>query len=552
MKNTVKRLWTYMEGWRGLVFALCAILPLAASAFAAENSVLFFGRWFFIISIACLAVCPLVLRRLRRLDAGRIAPLSEPGSRREKLKCGAIFFLAAFGLFFVKYIIYYPAAFSPDSIDQYGQALTNQYNDWNPVIHTLIAFRLPLTLTGGWTGSIILLQIAAFSLVVAYLALTLKTYAGNKYAFFSLAFIMLNPQTTNMALYPWKDVTFAMGAAMLGVFILKIYFTNGDWLRKPLNIILLGLMLGLTSLIRHNAVLFTLPLLLVVLLFAGFKRTAAAALCFVITVFAVKVPLYSCFDVTSPGRRQVEMLGLPMTVIGAAVTYSPERLDEETLDFAYAVAPREVWEEHFADSDVAVSYLPKNLDVGQLIPAYGDFDNVKWNNLTNLDVIEEYGPFKVIKLALNCIKRAPIASLKGLIKLTEPVYTLSGDHIYMAVPRLNSNSHGVTPGGIPALQKLNILVSAGFNLIFPHLFLYTGVMQLALIGLALARLDFKRKSGLKRLCVLLPLFCHNFGTMLLLTTAGDSSRFFYCTFPLMPVLALILLKDADERKVPDA
>ena len=110
----------------------------------------------------------------------------------------------------------------------------------------------------------------------------------------------------------------------------------------------------------------------------------------------------------------------------------------------------------------------------------------------------------------------------------------------------------MTPGGIPALQKLNILVSAGFNLIFPHLFLYTGVMQLALVGLALARLDFKRKSGLKRLCILLPLFCHNFGTMLLLTTAGDSSRFFYCTFPLMPVLALILLKDADERKVPDA
>ncbi|MBR5750746.1 MAG: hypothetical protein IKX84_00020, partial [Clostridia bacterium] len=329
-------------------------------------------------------------------------------------------------------------------------------------------------------------------------------------------------------------------------------FSRGDWLKKPLNIILLGLLLGVTSLIRHNAVLFTLPLLLAVMLFAGFKRTAAAALCFVITVFAVKVPLYSAFDVTSPGRRQVEMLGLPMTVIGSAVTYAPERLDEETLDFAYAVAPREVWEERFADSDVDVSYLPKNLDIGQLLPAYGDFDNVKWNRRTDLDVIEEYGALKVIKLALNCVKRAPISSLKGLIKLTEPVYTLSGDHIYMAVPRLFSSSQGITPGGIPALQKLNILASAAFNLLFPHLFLYTGVMHLALIGLALARPDLKRKSGLKRLCLLLPLFCHNFGTMLLLTTAGDSSRFFYCTFPLMPVLTLVLLKDADERKIRDA
>ena len=40
--------------------------------------------------------------------------------------------------------------------------------------------------------------------------------------------------------------------------------------------------------------------------------------------------------------------------------------------------------------------------------------------------------------------------------------------------------------------------------------------------------------------------------MLLLTTAGDSSRFFYCTFPLMPVLALMLLKDADKSDVPGA
>ncbi|MBO7359389.1 MAG: hypothetical protein J6U72_06170 [Clostridia bacterium] len=550
MKNTVKRLWTYLEGWKGLVFSLCAFIPLAASAFAAENSVLFFARWFFLIVLACLAICPWILRRLRRLDAGRLVPPS--GSRREKLRCGAAFFLAAFALFFIKYIIYYPAAFSPDSFDQYSQAVAGSYNDWNPVIHTLIAFKLPLALTGGWTGSIILFQITAFSLVIAYIALTLRTYAGTKYALFAFAFIMLNPQTTNMALYPWKDVTFAMGAVMLGVFALKICFTRGDWLRKPLNIIMLGLLLGITSLVRHNAVLFTLPMLLVVLLFAGFKRTAAAALCFVVTVFAVKVPLYSCFDVTSPDRRQVEMLGLPMTVIGAAVTYSPERLDGETLDFAYAVAPKEVWEQRFADSDVSVSYLPKNLDVGQLIPAYGDFDNVKWNRLTNLDVIEEYGPFKVIKIALNCIKRAPIASLKGLIKLTEPVYTLSGDHIYMAVPRLNSNSYGVTPGGVPALQKLNILASAGLNLMFPHLFLYTGAMHLALIGLALARLDFRRKGALKRLCVLLPVFCHNFGTMLLLTTAGDSSRFFYCTFPLMPVLALMLLKDADKSDVPGA
>lgn len=550
MKNTVKRLWTYPEGWRGLVFSLCAFFPLAASAFAAETSVLFFARWFFLIALACLAVCPWVLRRLRRLDAGKLAPAS--GSRRENLRCGAAFFLVAFAVFFIKYLIYYPAAFSPDSFEQYGQAVSGSYNDWHPVIHTLIAFKLPLALTGGWTGSIILFQIAAFSLVIAHLALALRAYAGTKYALFSLAFILLNPQTTNMALYPWKDVFFAMGAVTLGVFALKIYFTRGEWLKKPLNVILLGLLLGITSLVRHNAVLFTLPMLLTILLFAGFKRTATAALCFAVTVFAVKVPLYACFDVTSPDRRQVEMLGLPMTVIGSAVTYAPEHLDGETLDFAYAVAPKEVWEQRFADSDVSVSYLPKSLDVGQLLPAYGDFDNVKWSKLTNLDVIEEYGPFRVIKIALSCVRRAPIASLKGLIKLTEPVYTLSGDHLYMAVPRLSSNPYGVTPGGVPLLQKLNILVSAGLNLMFPHLFLYTGVMHLALIGLALACLDFRRKGTVKRLFALLPVFCHNFGTMLLLTTAGDSSRLFYCTFPLMPVLALMLLKDAGAGDAPCA
>lgn len=522
LKSAFKRLWRYIEGVNGLLLILYCVFIFSAFAFTAASSLRFFARWFFAICLVCAALCPAALRAVRRLDARERPKASElKPSAANETKLNALLFAVPLLIFLCRYIVYYPAAFSTDSVDQYAQAVTNSYNDWHPAVHTLLFIKLPLLLTGGWTGSIILFQILVFSAVIGYSLLVIKDCAGTRPALIAMAFIMLNPQTGNIAMFPWKDVAFAMGALLLTAYTLRIYHSGGEWIRRPANTAAFATALALTSLLRHNAPLFTVTLLLAVAFHIGLKRLISVCLCAVALVVGIKLPLYSALDVAPADRPAVETLGLPMTVIGSAVTYSPETLDADILEFAYRAAPKELWEEN---------YLP------------GNFNAVKWDSRFDSSAIDEYGARRVLEMAWRCIKQAPAVSLNGLIKLTDPVYSVSDDFAYTSIPRMTRNPFGIEFRGVPALQKLNALISRAAATLLPWLFTYTGAVHLALIVLILARFPIGRFESWKRIFLVLPVFVYNFGTALLMSGASDSARFFYYTFPLAPLLFLLLGK----------
>ena len=56
------------------------------------------------------------------------------------------------------YIALYPGGSSADAMDQYGQAISNSYKDWHPVIHTFLFYRLP-TFFGDSYDSVIIWQL---------------------------------------------------------------------------------------------------------------------------------------------------------------------------------------------------------------------------------------------------------------------------------------------------------------------------------------------------------------------------------------------------------
>ena len=66
-------------------------------------------------------------------------------------------------------------------------------------------------------------------------------------------------------MFPLKDVSFAIGALLLLTYALQIYVTKGEWVRKPINMAFFIVAEVLTTLFRHNAVLFTVPLIAAVL-----------------------------------------------------------------------------------------------------------------------------------------------------------------------------------------------------------------------------------------------------------------------------------------------
>ena len=525
MKSVFKKTWAYIEGINGLVLVVYMVFVYFTAAVINESSSVKYWIVSILISgIAAVIVCPPIIRCLSKVSISN----GEIVSQRKIMNPAAAnicFFCISLSVFLIYYICSYPGSFSPDSQNQYTQAISNQYNDWHPVMHTLIAFKLPLLLTGGWKGSIVLFQILCFSAVIAYALSVILKYTNLKVAVFSMCYIFLNPQTGCIAMYPWKDVAFAIGTLLLLTYALRIVVTKGIWLKNTVNMVLFILVAVLTTLFRHNAVLFTVPLILAVLFHVTPKRGLILCLGFVLLYTAVKVPLYGALNVESPDKRQIETLGLPMTIIGAAVVSEPEQLDDEIVDFAYKVAPVEVWEEKYS---------------------FRTYNNVKSDQRTDNDVIEEYGAVKVLSMMVRSCMAVPSATLKSLVRLTNTIYSISDTSVEFYMSVVNSNRHGVAVRLASWLTEYCRFVSNNFYFLF-HL----GFAHLALVVSALSKCRLDCLRDWKKLLFVVPLFAYNYGTTLLLTGAEDAVRFFYYTSLILPILLVFIFRKETERTMND-
>lgn len=527
MRNKLKRLWRYMEGVNGLLFILYVIFIFAAQAFFVTGVSPYFARWLLLILVLSVLFCPMLLRWVRKTEfCPRESVETALEKSRKEGRRKLLFFGIPFLVFLLKYLIYYPGSFTPDSMNQYRQAVSGVYNDWHPVAQTLLSFRVPLWLSGGWFGSIILCQIIVFAFAIGYLLETVRRYSNRTYAWIALVFIALNPNVSNIAIAPWKDTAFAIGAVLLTAFGLRIFFSRGEWIRKPVHGVFFVLVLALTMLVRHNAVLFTVPFAIAVFCQMGKKqllRAAVLGVCAVLLVVGVRGPLYSALRVEAPGDRQIETLGMPMVIIGAVAKYAPENLDEETKEFVDRIASPAVWDFY----------------------VYGNYNNVKWYGADN-QVIEEYGAGKVISMALRCLVRSPNEAVRGLIRLTDVVYSVCDDYRHADLPMV-PEIEGIRFRGVPALQKVNELWTHASNTVLPWFFMYIGMMHLVLLALILAKRKLNRWADWKRILFVLPVFVYNFGTTLLLTDAHDSSRFFFYTFLVTPALIVLICNPQKEE-----
>ncbi|MCR5347238.1 MAG: hypothetical protein K6E38_05615, partial [Fretibacterium sp.] len=372
------------------------------------------GSWM----IISFLFSPIIIHFFSKLEIDDTRLFQQKSGRKVSL----ILYGVPLAVLLIYFVAYYPGGFTQDSIEQYGQAIGAQpFNDWHPVLQTLFAFWLPLTITGGCAGSVSLFQVLVFSAALGYCFHTIYQYAGKNYVSGSMIYILCNPLLC-ISVIPWKDVSFAIGALLLMVFSLKIIMSGGNWLNRFSHFVFLVTVFVFTTIFRHNAILFTAPLLLALFFQIPGKKFLTVLLAIIALFSAVKGPLYSTLRVETPGRRQVETLGLPMTVIGAAVRYTPYALDEDILEFAYKIAPREIWERHYKS---------------------GDFNAVKLRPESDTDIIEEYGAKSVLRMMFRCIKSSPGVCLSSLVKLTEGVYTVTDPHPVNIGPHIEKNGYGI-------------------------------------------------------------------------------------------------------------
>ena len=318
--------------------------------------------------------------------------------RKEKI----IVYLAAAGTVFaillVWFLAYYPGAFSSDSFDQYEQAMNGNYRDWHPVWHTLVFFTFPLKIFGR-TEAIILLQIFYFSLIMGYFFLTIYEMTNLKVTILSSMYILANPYTGHIMMYPWKDVGFAMATFLCTIFSIRLIIKK-ESTAKTWKLVLLGFALASATLFRHNAILYTAPLLFILFFLADRKSWIKILFFTTVILLIIKVPVYRALDVEKPDKRVRESMGLPLTVIGNVAKETPERMDAELWNFAFSMASYEQWNEYYV---------------------CGNFNNIKWNGIDFSGVAEE-GYSGMIRLMGKCFKLSPTASTKALIALTDMVY----------------------------------------------------------------------------------------------------------------------------------
>lgn len=519
MKSLLKKLRSHLGSVNGWIFILYTTLVVGVQALNdGSHSVAYAG----VVSIGALiltaALGPLVLRLLSRCNASPRLEGQKLSAAR-KILTGGCFYLIPLAVFMMYFIACYPGGYSDDSFNQYAQAISNEYNDWHPVLHTLLAFKLPLSLTGGWVGSIVLLQSLCFVGVIGYTAQVIRKYFPTWIAAVFTAFVLLSPLVMMTSMHPWKDVGFAICALLLSAYALQTVVTKGQWLSRPVNLVCFVVVAVVATIVRHNGILFTAPLILGVALYLSTKRALALCLSVMLLFAAVKGPVYGLLDVEQPDKRQVETLGLPMAVIGAVAMESPELLDEETRTFVERLDPEDTWRENYI---------------------LGDFNSVKFAPGTDLNVIEEYGTARVISMMLRCIEVAPRTSFRSLYELNGRLYSLKNASIGFVYPRVTGSHEDIrqTPN-MTLLRFCKNYADNAWKYLSP-VFMFLGIQHLILLAFILAKVNLRKRQDWSKLLIVLGVFCYNFGSGLLLSSWNDIFRFFFYTFPLIPVLLLIL------------
>jgi len=225
--------------------------------------------------------------------ATRRRPASPPVRRR----LGWLVFALPMIIAWVIYLLaYWPGMMSADSLDQWGQALSGQFNNHHPAFHT---FTIWLLIRIAETPAIVALaQIVALALAAGSLLAFINDLGVSSFWVWTAALLLaVSPANGTMVVTLWKDVPYS--AALLGFtyLVFRIAYGQGRWITRPGKWLVFGGLAALVGLLRHNGwPVVALTLLLLLLVFRRQWRPLAYAL-------ALSLVLY--YGATGPVYRLV-------------------------------------------------------------------------------------------------------------------------------------------------------------------------------------------------------------------------------------------------------
>lgn len=241
----------------------------------------------------------------------------------------------------------FPGNMTLDSVAQFSQLANNQYTNYHPAFSTIL-YKIP-TLIYFSPASIIFMQILMFSAVITYTTYSLYKNTKINKIFIFIVMICFSMFITNgfMLSNMWKDVPYSICVMLLTTCCLNIVSTNGEWLSKKSNTILLIATMSFVSLIRHNGIIVAILTTLALMIFmrGNFKKKLLILIATFIVYIGVNGALTTLLKVEDT-MSMADIVSIPLQQI-AAVIKNNGKLTKEQEEILYEIAPKEEWQEKY-------------------------------------------------------------------------------------------------------------------------------------------------------------------------------------------------------------
>ncbi len=237
--------------------------------------------------------------------------------------------------------VYYPGILTPDSNDQYRQAVTGVLSDWHPAFYALTM--RPFALLFKTPAAVAFFQVLCLALLAAEAIELLGRYGLPKPARIALAALFtLAPPNLFFPITLWKDIPYALCQFWMFRILLEAILSNGESLRKRTALIALTLSAVGVSLYRHNGVPVALGSVIVYAVFLpkSRKKLLLAAALTLGSIILIRGPLYDRLNVRKSGFAGVNQIYVQLIAahLEAGTPLGPT--ERETIE---KIAPLESW-----------------------------------------------------------------------------------------------------------------------------------------------------------------------------------------------------------------
>lgn len=452
------------------------------------------------------------------------------------------FFIINLGILSIYFYATYPGCMIADVFCQWSQVQKGEFSDWHPALHSMILWCFSRICNK--PQFVLAIQLIIFSLVNSSLYYEISKLGLSKKLLKPAFFLtILSPATCTLLMILLKDVSFAISIVGLTEIFLLTYFSNGKWIQTNFRTVLLGVLLSLTSIFRHNGILYTIPFAVVFIYLFRNKHVLRACIIAICLTAFIKIPFYSYLKVSPHPQAQAELCGLPMTVLTEIFVKNPSVLDKETTDFMLSIADYDTWKSHYKTG----SWNSAKFSI---------LDSQQNCNVPTNQKIMEFTPKKLCIKAFKHGIKDPSNTLNALINLSKLVWKLSffSDDLVKIYPLTTENASKYTGKATysentyhdSALKGIFQLSIIAYSIIFS--FFWRPGLYLLLLILS-AFFSFHRLRW-KSFLIITPTLIYNLGTMVLLCGYNDFRFFFFEVLITFPYMFILFSKKPQKSTLP--